>query len=60
MMKALILFTILLYFTSSRKLVFFEEIVRHGARATGDIMPWAKDPWENFKIPMQLTTVGMR
>ena len=57
-MKA-ILFLILVTFAFS-KVVFVSEISRHGARASGSIYNFTVDPTENFKVPMELSTFGMR
>jgi hypothetical protein len=42
------------------KLEFVSEISRHGARASSQIMNYTVDPEDNFKVPMELTNMGMR
>ena len=42
------------------EIVFVSELSRHGARSPGHIFNFTKDPEDNFKRPMELSTIGMR
>lgn len=42
------------------KLEFVSEVCRHGARAPGVIYDFAKNPKDNFKVPMQLSDIGVQ
>ena len=60
MRLGLSLLLVLAAMASAKKLVYVEEVSRHGARAPGTIYDWVAEGQENWKVPMQLSDMGMR
>ena len=60
-MKSVLIFSLfLLSALAAQKLLYVEEVVRHGARAPSTIFDWAKNPEDNWHAKMQLSDMGMR